>query len=233
VLNPPDLRRARSSRAPELATSYALRSPRPCPHPVRGRPKNSRRRLPGCASHASAPRRDTLTGKRTSGLDQRRRTRPVKLKPARRAHANAPRRRASKRAWDPVGAENSIGVDRLRAVGCASYWRRCLSRHPRADVGSRHRWGRRHPLSGFAYLLGIAMLARAGCASPALGRSKELEVLVLRHQLQVVQRQVTQPRLGPADRVLLAALRQTRSLEPRHRRPSFRNLPGEERRWRT
>jgi putative transposase len=36
-------------------------------------------------------------------------------------------------------------------------------------------------------------------------RSKELEILVLRHQLQVVQRQVARPRLGPADRVLLAA----------------------------
>jgi putative transposase len=37
-------------------------------------------------------------------------------------------------------------------------------------------------------------------------RSKELEILVLRQQLQVVQRQVAQPRLRTADRVLLAAL---------------------------
>ena len=36
-------------------------------------------------------------------------------------------------------------------------------------------------------------------------RSKELEILVLRHQLHVLQRQVARPRPRPADRVLLAA----------------------------
>jgi len=36
--------------------------------------------------------------------------------------------------------------------------------------------------------------------------SKELEILVLRHQLDVLQRQAARPRLRPADRVLLAAL---------------------------
>lgn len=37
-------------------------------------------------------------------------------------------------------------------------------------------------------------------------RSKELEILVLRHQLQVLQRQIRRQRLRPSDRVLLAAL---------------------------
>jgi putative transposase len=43
-------------------------------------------------------------------------------------------------------------------------------------------------------------------------RSKELEILVLRHQLDVLQRRAARPRLRTADRVLLAAL--SRSLPP-------------------
>ena len=39
-------------------------------------------------------------------------------------------------------------------------------------------------------------------------RAKELEILVLRHELSILRRQVGQPRFGPHDRFLLAALSQ-------------------------
>jgi putative transposase len=59
-------------------------------------------------------------------------------------------------------------------------------------------------------------------------RSKELEILVLRHQLHVLQRQVGRPRLRPADRLLLAAV--SRSL-PRSAWSSFLVSPVTLLRW--
>jgi putative transposase len=60
--------------------------------------------------------------------------------------------------------------------------------------------------------LGFAVLL---CASE---EAKELEILVLRHQLTVLRRQVARPELGPADRLLLAGL--SRAL-PRDRWSAF------------
>ena len=45
----------------------------------------------------------------------------------------------------------------------------------------------------------LALLARGDAA-------KDLEILVLRHQLAVLRRQSTRPKLGPGDRALLAAV---------------------------
>jgi putative transposase len=37
-------------------------------------------------------------------------------------------------------------------------------------------------------------------------RSKELEILVLRHEMAIMRRQASRPKLTPADRALLASL---------------------------
>src|SRR5215216_5629648 len=59
-------------------------------------------------------------------------------------------------------------------------------------------------------------------------RAKEVEILVLRHELQVLRRQVARPRLRSADRALLAALSQ---VLPRARRQSFLVQPATLLRW--
>ncbi len=60
-------------------------------------------------------------------------------------------------------------------------------------------------LVGFVYivvcrLFALALLlARSDC-------SKELEILVLRHELSILRRQARGPQIGPPDRLVLAAL---------------------------
>jgi putative transposase len=67
----------------------------------------------------------------------------------------------------------------------------------------------------------LVLLARGDTA-------KDLEILVLRHQLAVLRRQTARPRLKPADRALLAAL--SRAL-PRSRWPCFFVAPDTLLRW--
>ena len=59
-------------------------------------------------------------------------------------------------------------------------------------------------------------------------RSKELEILVLRHELGLLRRQSGRPRLEPADRALLAALSR---LLPRRVWPAFSVKPETLLRW--
>ena len=63
----------------------------------------------------------------------------------------------------------------------------------------------------FRHLLGLVVLR---CRSDA---ANEVEILVLRHKLRVLRRQVTQPSCRPADRMFLAASR-LRARVRRHRK---------------
>jgi hypothetical protein len=60
------------------------------------------------------------------------------------------------------------------------------------------------------------------------GGAKDVEILVLRHQVAVLRRQVHRPKLEPADRVVLAALSR---LLPRSRWPVFFVAPATLLRW--
>jgi hypothetical protein len=77
-------------------------------------------------------------------------------------------------------------------------------------------------LEGGCLLWSFAYLAVRNLAAGAPCRSKELEILVLRHELAMLRRQTRQPKLTRADRALLAAL--SRSL-PRSPGRASRSSP--------
>src|SRR6266508_2360353 len=88
-------------------------------------------------------------------------------------------------------------------------------------------WWRSRVLWSLAYLVvrRLFELMTLCCRSP---RSKELEILVLRHELSILRRQTQRPRLRQADRLLLTAL--SRSL-PRHAWTVFSVSPRTLLRW--
>jgi putative transposase len=59
-------------------------------------------------------------------------------------------------------------------------------------------------------------------------RSKDIEILVLRHQLSMLQRQTSRPRFSWSDRALISALAR---LLPSHRRTGMLITPGTQLRW--
>jgi putative transposase len=76
----------------------------------------------------------------------------------------------------------------------------------------------------------LSLIARAAARLLAHSRdegSKDIEILVLRHQLKVLRRQVGPPKLRPVDRALLAVAR----APPRDRWASFCVTPQTVLRW--
>jgi putative transposase len=82
-------------------------------------------------------------------------------------------------------------------------------------------------LVSFVYLVAcrlfalVLLIARSDC-------SKELEILVLRHELSILRRQARRPRITPRDRLVLAALSR---LIPRRSWQAFLVTPETLLRW--
>src|SRR6266545_1709947 len=106
----------------------------------------------------------------------------------------------------------------------ASSRARSSGTRPRSAVRLRRRGphARRGDVAGLRRLLELVVLWRRS------EREKEIEILLLRHQLRVLERQVARPQLRPDDRALLAAF--SRAL-PRRAWPSFFVTPATLLRW--
>src|SRR6266571_4294313 len=82
-------------------------------------------------------------------------------------------------------------------------------------------------LLSFIYLAFVSILKLLVRCGRSHG-TKDIELMILRHQLQVLRRQVVRPRLQGADRALLAA---ASSLLPRERRRGLVVTPQTLLRW--
>jgi hypothetical protein len=82
-------------------------------------------------------------------------------------------------------------------------------------------------LLSFGYLI-LCQILRLVVQSLRGERSKDVEILVLRHQVAVLRRQVVRLDLEPTDRVVLSALSR---LLPRTRWSTFFITPGTLLRW--
>ena len=80
----------------------------------------------------------------------------------------------------------------------------------------------------FVLSLFVRVLARLLAGGPSETSGKELEIVVLRHQLRVLRRKTRRPKLRPLDRMLLAV--SSRAL-PRERWSSFMVTPATLLRW--
>ena len=75
-----------------------------------------------------------------------------------------------------------------------------------SDVGVEQ--GRYPPILRGVYRIFYRFLTSLACLAVRSGRSKDMEIIVLRHQLAVLRRQHRRPALTDEDRSLLGAIAQ-------------------------